>query len=64
MAEYLAGSSNSLGYAIKPAADNLDYASVYGYCIIIVLLVFIIEYLPKLIVKIIDRINSNKKQIK
>ena len=35
MAEFLAGSSNSLGYAIKPSIDNLNYAEVYAYCIII-----------------------------
>ena len=64
MAEYLAGSSSSLGYAIKPAADNLDYAKVYAYCIIIVLLVLIIEYLPKLIIKISDLIKQKRKNIK
>ena len=60
MAEYLAGSSSSLGYAIKPAADNLNYPQVYAYCIIIVLLVLLIEYLPKLIIALTEKIKEKK----
>ena len=60
MAEYLAGSSSSLGYAIKPAADNLNYPQVYAYCIIIVILVLIIEHLPKLIINLTEHIKLKK----
>lgn len=61
MAEFLAGSSNSLGYAIKPAADNLDYHEVYAYCILIIITVLIIESLPKLIIKLVDYIKAKKR---
>lgn len=60
MAEFLAGSSNSLGYAIKPAADNLDYAQVYAYCIIIIIIVLLVELLPKLIIKLVDYLKIKK----
>ena len=42
MAEFLAGSDNTLGYAIKPAANNLDYPQVYAYCILIIITVLVI----------------------
>lgn len=61
MAEFLAGSSNSLGYAIKPAADNLNYAEVYAYCIIIIVIVLIVELIPKMIIKLNDLIKLKKK---
>lgn len=64
MAEFLAGSSNSLGYAIKPAADNLNYAEVYAYCIIIIIIVLLIEALPKLIIKLIDYISLKRRNKK
>ena len=61
MAEFLAGSSNSLGYAIKPAADNLNYSEVYAYCVIIIVLVLVIEALPKFIIKLCDKIKAKKR---
>ena len=60
MAEFLAGSSNSLGYAIKPAADNLNYSEVYAYCIIIIIVVLLIECLPKLIIKLNDYLKNKR----
>lgn len=48
MAEYLAGIKNTLGSAILPAANMLDYSSVYAYSILMVLLVLCLEALPKL----------------
>lgn len=63
MAEFLAGSSNSLGYAIKPSIDNLNYAEVYAYCIIIIIVVLLVESLPKLIIKLNDHIKSKKKKV-
>lgn len=61
MAEFLAGSSNSLGYAIKPAADNLNYSEVYAYCVIIIVLVLAIEALPKIIIKLYDNIKAKRR---
>lgn len=60
MAEYLAGVANTLGYAIIPAANILDYASVYAYCVIMVVTVLLLEALPAGIYKIVDIIR--KKQ--
>ena len=60
MAEFLAGSSNSIGYAIKPAADNLNYAEVYAYCIIIIIIVLVVELLPKLIINLSEKIKRKK----
>ncbi len=67
MAEYLAGIKNTLGSAILPAANMLDYGSVYAYSIIMVVLVLVLEALPKLLSKCISYIqfyyhqNKHKK---
>ncbi len=52
MAEYLAGIKNTLGSAILPAANMLDYSSVYAYSILMIIIVLILEFLPNGIGKI------------
>lgn len=52
MAEYLAGVKNTLGSAIIPAANMLEYSEVYAYSILMVIVVLLLEALPKGIVKV------------
>lgn len=56
MAEYLAGIQNTLGSAILPSVSMLDYTSVYAYSIIMVLLVLVLEAVPKFIVRFVKYI--------
>ncbi len=52
MAEYLAGIRNTLGSMIMPSVNLLDYTAVYAYSIIMVILVILLELLPKGIARI------------
>lgn len=65
MAEYLAGDKNTLGSALMPAANMLDYTSVYSYSIIMIILVLALEALPSLIAKIYNyckfKLSINKR---
>lgn len=62
MAEYLSGDKNTLGSALMPASNMLDYASVYSYTIIMILLVLILESLPKIIFKIYNYYKFDAKK--
>lgn len=59
MAEYFAGDKGTLGEAIIPAANMLDYTSVYSYSIIMILLVIMLESLPKLVAKLYNYYKFN-----
>ncbi len=64
MAEYIVGSKNTLGGAILLAINQLEYADVYAYSIIMILLVLALEYLPKTLIYLISylKINYNNQK--
>lgn len=49
MAEYIVGSKNTLGGAINLSANQLQYADVYAYSIIMIVLVLLLEFFPKIV---------------
>lgn len=61
MAEFIVGATNTLGYAIIPVIHQVEYAKGYAYCIIIVLVVLLVESLPKLIYRLVGYFEFNKK---
>ncbi len=67
MAEYIVGSKNTLGGAIQYAANQVDAASsanVYAYSIIMIILVLLLEYIPKIVIYFIFylKINYNNQK--
>lgn len=54
MAEFIVGKPNTLGYSIVPCISDVDYTMGYAYCIIIVIVVLIIETLPKACFKLFN----------
>lgn len=61
MAEFIVGATNTLGYAIIPIIQQVEYAKGYAYCIIIVLVVLFVEALPKLFYKIFNYLKYYRK---
>ena len=59
MAEFIVGAKNTLGYAINPVIENIEYAKGYAYCIIIVIVVLLVELLPKFAYKLYNYIKFN-----
>lgn len=47
--EYLCGVDNTLGRAIIMASQNLEYEKIYAYSFILVFLILLLEFIPKLI---------------
>lgn len=64
MAEYIVGSKNTLGGAIHLAINQLEYANVYSYSIIMIILVLLLEYIPRIVIYFISylKINYNNKK--
>lgn len=59
MAEYIVGSKGTLGGAINYAINQLDYANVYAYSIIMITLVLLLEYFPKILIYWISYLKIN-----
>lgn len=58
--EYLAGIRNTLGNAIYNSKILIEYTDIYAYAILLVLIVVLVELLPKLIICIINAIKRRK----
>ncbi len=56
--EYICGMNNTIGRAIILASQNLEYEKLYAYSFILVILIMVIEYLPKLIEYIINKMKN------
>lgn len=58
MGEYMASTKNSIGNIIISNAHNLEYTSVYAWCIVLILLVLFVEFLPKLCIYIYQKLKE------
>ena len=63
-AEYICGSSNSLGRAIINCLNNLEYSKLYAYSIILIILILLIELIPRAIASLIKYIKIINKRLK
>lgn len=62
MAEFIIGAKDTLGYAIVPVIQQIEYAKGYAYCIIIVLVVLFVELIPNAIYKLITYVKFSRKK--
>ncbi len=63
MAEFVCGTKNSIGKALTNSANYFEYDSVYAWSIIAIILVIIVENIPKLISFIYNYI-KDKRELK
>lgn len=48
--EYFSGINNTIGKAINDARVNLDYSHIYAYSFILIIVVILVEALPKILI--------------
>lgn len=61
--EYICGMNNTIGRAIILASQNLEYEKLYAYSFILVILIMLIEFLPKLIEVIVLKLKNNNDKL-
>ena len=62
--EFIAGVRNTLGSAIFNSRADLEYAEIYAYGIILIIIVVVAELMPLAIVKIINHFKNKKLEVK
>lgn len=56
MCEFMCGVKNTLGGKLITLGNNFDYEGLYGYCLLLIIVVLIIEFIPTLVLKLYNYI--------
>ena len=59
-AEYLVQAKDSLGRAVYASSYMLEYAEIYAYAIIMILLVLIVTEIPAAILRTMEKLNADQ----